>query len=44
MVHQQFVRHDTKKYLKYNLAVFLKSLTYFDDAEKNKDFQKVENS
>ncbi|SHH27855.1 nucleotidyl transferase AbiEii/AbiGii toxin family protein [Thermosipho atlanticus] len=33
-----------KKYSGYNLAVFLKSLTYFDDAEKNKDFQEVENS
>lgn len=31
-----------KKYSEYNLAVFLKSLTYFDDAEKNTDFQEVE--
>ncbi|WP_231450396.1 hypothetical protein [Thermosipho sp. 1223] len=41
MEHQQFVRYDTKKYLEYNLAVFLKSLTYFDDAEKIKIFRKL---
>jgi len=33
-----------KKYAGYNLALFLKSLTYFNDTEKNKDFQEVENS
>jgi len=31
-----------EKYKSYNLSIFIKSLTYFEDAEKNKDFSSVE--
>lgn len=31
-----------KKYVDYNLAIFLKALTYFEDAEKTQDFEEVE--
>ncbi|QTA38531.1 nucleotidyl transferase AbiEii/AbiGii toxin family protein [Thermosipho ferrireducens] len=30
------------KYKEYNTSIFVKSLTYFEDAEKNKDFQIIE--